>query len=167
MAEFGCSELSSFVGSCYLFNRSKVASDIFAFARSVLPHYEELGILPLPGKGLRNEEPLFSIAMGACGIRCEPKGSSPVIDVSKIDYTKIDISNAFKRLGCGDRFVKPILHFHAFKESRKYLMCQRRLLGRAFDRDGNISVSGRLSCDFVSFLRYMGNRVSRVKKRLT
>ena len=70
---FGISTLIRFNGGVYYIEKSKLSSNIFDFARGIIPNYDKLGFQKINGKTI-NEEGLLSISM----IRHEQK---PIPDI--------------------------------------------------------------------------------------
>ena len=63
-----------FCGAVYFLRRGALCSEILAFARSLEPRYEELGLQLL--RGVPNEEPLIGLAMGKFGEEPVPEDGS-------------------------------------------------------------------------------------------
>lgn len=142
--------VACFVGGCYRFDRSLGARKCFEMAREYFENYEELGFLPIKG-GVRNEEPLFSIAMSNSGFSCIPESGAPVKNLTPGDMPRVGYTRA-STIAKNEYLPKqPILHFHSFKRTLKYECLRREMLGGAEDS---------------ASLRFFGAGIRVVKRKL-
>jgi hypothetical protein len=90
LARTGLPWLPVFVSSVLYWEPGPVASQVFGTARSLLPHYDELGLQRL--RGLESDEPLIALAMATHGITPVEDDGSVKADAHLFDFPpQIDV----------------------------------------------------------------------------
>lgn len=117
-------------GSVYYFEKNKLATQVFDYARNLLPSYHQIGLVSLRGR--ENEEPLIAIAMAK--FNQEPVNDTGLIKADRMYYEFLE-TNVVKgkaRLWNTDKIPVPeystlklatpaIVHFNAhYAESYEY-----------------------------------------------